>query len=127
MVLRQCRQRIDQAPEEEQENLLAVAQVMAEMRYNDAGLLSILGGKRMIMESPMIQEIMDEVRLESTIKTMRQMVQQNLETRFGVLPPQLVELLNAVADEKRLRALHAESVRCASLDDFRARLASAAP
>jgi hypothetical protein len=44
VMLRRCRQRIDRAPEEEQENLLAVAQVMAQMRYNDAGLLSIFGG-----------------------------------------------------------------------------------
>ena len=125
-VFRQCRQRIEKAPEEEQENLLAVAQVMAQMRYNDAGLLSILGGKRMIMESPLIQEIMDEVRLESTVKAVREMVQQTLETRFGHMPPQLVELLNAVTDEQRLRQLHAHAVRCASLDDFRAQLTSPA-
>ncbi len=126
VVLRQCRQRIDQAPEEEQENLLAVAQVMARMRYNDAGLLSILGGKRVIMESPLIQEIMDEVRLESTVKTIREMVQLNLETRFGALPPQLVERLNAVVGEGRLRALIREAVRCSSLDDFQTRLTSPA-
>ena len=126
VMLRQCRQRIDQAPEEEQENLLVVAQVMAQMRYNDAGLLSILGGKRMIMESPLIQEILEEARLENTVKTIREMVQQALEARFGALPPQLVEQLNAVVDEGRLRALFTEAVRCSSPDDFQTRLTSPA-
>lgn len=124
VVLRQCRQRIDQAPEGERDNLLAVAQVMARMRYNDAGLLSILGGKQMIVETPFIQELLEEACVENTRKNMRETVQRILAERFGPLPPQMVELLNAVADEQRLRDLVLEAVRCASLDDFQARLAS---
>ena len=123
-VLRQCRLRIDQAPGEERENLLAVAQVMAQMRYNDAGLLSILGGTRMIMESPLIQGILEEARVENTQKIMRKAIRQILETRFGELRPQIVEALDAVVDERRLDDLITEAVRCTSLDDFRARPAS---
>ncbi len=120
VVLRQCRQRIDLAPEEEQENLLAVAHVMARMRYNEASLLSIFGGKQMFNESPLVQEVVEETRLE----TVREDIQQILETRFGDLPPRIAEVLDAVADERRLRGLVAEAVRCTSLDDFRARLVS---
>lgn len=124
VVFRQCRQRIDQAPQEEQENLLAVAQVMAQMRYNDAGLLSIFGGQPMFDDSPLVQAAVDRACRKSTRKTMREMILQVLETRFGAVPLPVVELLDATADEQRLRGLNTEAVRCSSLDDFRARLAS---
>jgi predicted transposase YdaD len=117
-VLRRCRQRIDLAPENEQENLLAVVQVMAQMRYNDAGLLSIFGVKQMFNESPLIQEIVEETR----VKTVRGMVLETLETRFGELPLEIAERLNTVVDERRLRRLATEAWQCASLDDFRAHL-----
>jgi hypothetical protein len=124
ITLRRCRQRIDEAPKDEQENLLAVAHIMAQMRYTELGLLSIFGGKQMFNDSPIVQEIVQEASLKVRRKTVREMVQQNLETRFGDLPPQIVEMLDAIEDERRLRALGAEAVRCASLDDFRARLVS---
>jgi hypothetical protein len=123
-MLRRCRQRIDQAPEEEQENLLAVAQVMAQMRYNDAGLLSIFGGTPMFDDSPLVLAAIERASVKIRAKTAREYIQQFLETRFGDLPPQIVELLNAVVDERLLRGLAVEAGRCASLDDFRARLAS---
>jgi hypothetical protein len=122
VMLRRCRQRIDRAPEEEQENLLAVAQVMAQMRYNDAGLLSIFGGTPMFDDSPLVLAAIERASVKITRKTMRENIQQILETRFGDLPPELVEVLNAVADERHLRGLVAEAVRCVSLKDFRARL-----
>ena len=40
------------APEQERENLLALAQVMAQMRYNDRGLFSILRSKDRCLTNP---------------------------------------------------------------------------
>ena len=47
-ILRRCRERIDrQAPPDERENLLAVTQVLAGLRYNDPALLQLIfGGER---------------------------------------------------------------------------------
>jgi hypothetical protein len=120
VVLRQCRNRIDQAPEAEQDNLRAVAHIMAQMRYNEKGLFSIFGDQQMFDDSPLVLEVVERTRL----KTVREMVLQNLETRFNDLPPQIVEMVNAVVDERRLRRLGVDAVRCSSLDDFRARLVS---
>ena len=72
----------------------------------------------MFDDSPLVLEVVEETR----VKTVREMVLLNLETRFGDLPPEIVERLNAIVDERRLRGLVAESVRCASLDAFRERL-----
>ncbi len=127
VVLRQCRQRIDQAPEGEQENLLVVAQVMAQMRYNNAGLLSIFGGTPVFDDSPLVLAAIDRASKRITRKNMQEAVQEVLEARFGVVPPALVELLQAIADEAQLHALLREAARCASPDDFQARLTSPAP
>ena len=123
-MLRRCRQRIDHAPEDEQENLLAVTQVMAQMRYNEAGLLSIFGGTPMFDDSPLVLAAIERARVKFTAKTLRETVLLNLETRFDDLPPQIIEMVNAVADERRLRGLVKEAIRCDSLDDFRTRLVS---
>ena len=51
-MLKICRERIDQqAMPTERDNLLAVSQILAKLRYNDAGLLNILGGRQAMIES----------------------------------------------------------------------------
>ena len=70
IVLQQCRQRIDdQAPPIERANLLAITQVMTRLRYNDPGLLSLFGGKQTMIESPLIQELVDEKLAQDRAKT----------------------------------------------------------
>lgn len=41
----------------DRENLLVVTQVLANLRYNDPRLLTNLGGREAMIESPLIQEI----------------------------------------------------------------------
>ncbi len=57
-LLRTCRERIDrQAPPGERANLPAVTQVMTQLVHNNPGLLAILGGSQVMLDSPLIQEI----------------------------------------------------------------------
>jgi hypothetical protein len=98
-----------------------VSQIFAQMRYNDAGLLSLFGGRRMFDESPLVQQVVGEARLENTKKILRAV----LEERFGALAPDLLARLAGVGDVERLCRLIREAVRCASLNDFRASLAAA--
>src|SRR5205085_9734980 len=96
-LLRHCRERIDRdAPQELQANLLAVTQVMAKLRYNDRGLLSILGGRKVMLESPLIQEIVAEVRAETEVRTQQKAIATVLEARFGRLPRKLTAAVNRV-------------------------------
>ena len=56
-----CRERIDSdAPPDEHENLLVATQILASLRYNDPRLFSILGGKRAMIESPVLKEFLNE-------------------------------------------------------------------
>jgi predicted transposase YdaD len=120
VVFQECRRRIDQAPEEERANMLAVTQVMAQLRYNDSNLLAILGGRQTMIESPLIQEIIDETRHENT----RTNITSILQDRFGALPAEVSAALAAVQDMQRLNELLRVAYRCADLAAFQAQLAA---
>ena len=121
VLLQQCRERIDQhAPPEEHANLLAVTQVMTRLRYNDQRLLTILGGSRIMIESPLLQELMAQTRQE----TMQRDIVEALESRFGAVPQDLSAELRTVLDEQRLHELLRFAVLCPDTDSFRARLRS---
>jgi hypothetical protein len=60
-MMQRCREAIEQhAPPGEKANLLAVTQVLTYLRYNDVGLLTILGGRKVMLESPLIDELVME-------------------------------------------------------------------
>ena len=61
IVIQRCRDAIEQnAAAGEKANLLAVTQVLTHLRYNDPGLLTILGGRQVMLESPLIDELFVE-------------------------------------------------------------------
>jgi hypothetical protein len=111
-VLQQCRERIDQhAAAEERANLLVVTQVLTRLRYNDPQLLTILGGSRIMIESPLIQEIVARSRQEWILKL--------LEARFGSVPPDVALYLRAIMDEQKLEDLNIRAALCSDLQAFR--------
>jgi hypothetical protein len=108
VLLRECRERIDrQAPPDEHANLLAVAQVLARLRYNDPGILSIFGGRHAMIESPLIQELMAE-RVHNVILRF-------LTARFGSVPPEIEGAVRAVQDESSLDNLVEWAALCPRL------------
>lgn len=120
-IFRQCKEILDQrAKPEEKENLEVVTQVLASLRYNDPGLLDILGGKKAMIESPLIQEIVSEAQL----KTAHEDILGVLQTRFKTVPSDIKAALCAILDRKRLRDLLSLAVTCPHLDAFRGALQS---
>jgi hypothetical protein len=118
-LLVQCRDIIAQlAPAQEQKNLLAVAQVMASLRYNDPALLAILGGKQAMIESPVLIELLQERERD----TRQADILAILEERFGPVPEDLAAQIRTIQDLQRLQRLHRLAVICPSLDAFRAAL-----
>ena len=57
VLLQRCRDRIDRDGGKHTANLLAVAQVFAKLHFDKPEWLDILGGRKMIIETPLIQEI----------------------------------------------------------------------
>ena len=115
VLFQECQARIEQlAPPEERDNLYAVTQVMGRLRYNDPHLLSLLGGRRVMIESPLILELMAEQKQQDIVEI--------LEARFGTAPPEVVLAIQAIKDVPRLKELIRLASQCPDLEAFRAPL-----
>jgi hypothetical protein len=120
-VLRRCREVIDQqASSAERANLLAVTQVLTKLRYNDPALLALFGGRRIMIESPLIQEIVAEAQA----KAKHESILTFLRARFGRVPRKLAAALRRIQDQRQLTELVALAARCPDLEAFQARLQS---
>jgi hypothetical protein len=151
-MLRRCRDAIEQqAPPDEKANLLAIGQVFTFLRYNDEGLLTILGGKDAMLKLkvPFLDEIVKEktqeavraaeeavraaeeaareVAQEAARVAAREAVRENLvtvlEARFGNVPRDLTDEIGSIGDAKQLKSLVRSAVACPDLDAFRDALA----
>jgi hypothetical protein len=73
-----------------------------------------------MLESPLIQELMaqrDQQLLHYTIL-------DNLEGRFGSVPPEMTAEVRGTSDERKLRELHRLAAVCPDLESFRAAMRS---
>jgi hypothetical protein len=115
IVLRRCREVIEQhAPAAEQEQLITVTQVFTRLRYKDPKLLTILGGKTVMTESPLIREITAERSHKHILRALR--------TRFGLVPPELETEVKSILDETVLDAAIELAVSSQDLEQFQAEL-----
>jgi hypothetical protein len=81
-------------------------------------LTAIFGGRQVLIESPLIQEIVDEAKREQAHKD----ILQGLQERFGPVPEDLASHVRAIPDEQRLRLLLRHAWQCSDLGAFRAAL-----
>ena len=124
-VLQKCREVIETvSSEEERSNLLAVTQVLAQLRYNDTQLLAILGGRNTMIESPLLQELKEEWTAEARAEARAEAILRVLEDRFEHVSTALRETVQSVRDEARLDHLLTAAVRCPNLSAFEAQLRS---
>jgi hypothetical protein len=120
-VLERCRRIIqDRGAPEERASLFAVAQVLASLRYNDPGLIAILGGREAMIESPLLKEIVEETRVE----TKAEAILAFLRARFGQVPAELADAVRCVRDSAELDRLLDVTACCLDLESFRSALKS---
>jgi hypothetical protein len=124
-IFQQCRARIDEeAPPEERESLLAVTQVLADLRYNEVGLFQLLGGRDVTIESPVLQGLKAEWTREAVREDKRRIILDFLVARFGPEAEEIATQLETIADDARLRELVKLSAVCSDLPSFRKELAA---
>ena len=125
VLFQQCRARIDEeAAPEERENLLAVTQVLAGLRYNESGLSQILGGRDAMIESPVLQELKADWTREAALQTNRRAIVHVLVVRFGPQAEELASQLETIADDARLEELIKLAASCSDLQSFQKELAA---
>jgi hypothetical protein len=110
--------------------VIAVSQILASLRYNDRWLFTFFRGKEGMIESPYLNEIIEEqVNLrvgkavaKARVSQLRQDIPRILRDRFGALPAEFGAELDKVTDIAELHALADWAERCSDLDAFRQRL-----
>ena len=111
-MFQRCRKKIlDNALPNEKENLLAVSQVLASIRYDDVNLLSLFGGEENMVEFPIIQRFVNKARQKDII--------QNLEVRFGEVPQDIISRIKRISKESRIDDLLRFTILCKNLGEFR--------
>ena len=114
ILLQRCRDRLEREGGAQQANLLAVAQVFAQLHFNKPEWLEILGGSKAMIESPLIQEIVAESERSGHVKAIRLF----LEERFGAVTPTVAAGLELVKDGEKLARLTRRAAACSSLQAF---------
>jgi hypothetical protein len=114
VLLQRCRDRIDREGGTQTANLLAVAQVFAQLHYNKPEWLEILGGTKIMIMSPLIQEIVTESKRVAQVEA----VLRFLEVRFSAVTPTIAAGLQQVKDTEKLLRLIDHAALCPSLKAF---------
>jgi len=122
-VLQQCKDVIDlKSSGRERDNLLAVTEIIARLRFDATMLRSIFRRGNEMIESPLL----DELFAERDVKTSQSILLRKLQRRFGSLPADVTAGIRVILDEPRLDALLDAAYAAPSLDEFRTILASTA-
>ena len=124
-VLERCRELIDQrAPADERENLLVVTSILAGLRYTKVELFPLFGDPKMIVESPLLKEILEDVRQEGRQEGRQDSILDLLEARFGQVPVEVARRVRDIHDSARLQQLLKTAKDCPDLVTFQAEAAS---
>ena len=122
-LLAECRQRIEtQAPPEHQEALLVTTHVYANLRFGDVDALKILGDRKMLAETPLIQKFIEQGREEGIEQGMAKgnanAALEILTHRFRTIPKGLISKLNQVSNFKESSKLPTLALSCKDLKEF---------
>jgi hypothetical protein len=111
-LLQRCADKIErEAHPKDRADLLAVSQVITELRFPNTDLLSLLRGEQAMFESPLLQKM--------RAGTLHQAILDVLKDRFGTTPREVTRPLREIINEKRLRKLNLLAAKCPDLEAFR--------
>lgn len=118
-LVSRCVDHIGRVPDAtERQGLLAVTQIMAGLAFPDRRFPEFLRGSKVMIESPILDEVYEEGKSVGKYDGIRLSIQQILEDRFGPHSDQRLEKLSEIEDKKRLRELVSKAVKCPSLEAF---------
>ncbi len=111
-LLERCAEKIQrEAHPNDRADLLAVSQVLAGLRFPTPDLLTVLGGEKPMIESPVLQQLI--------AKNLHEAIEEALKARFGSVPRDVTRLLHEILHEKRLKKLNGIAAKCADIEAFR--------
>lgn len=146
-VLVQCRDRLNAVSDpRDRADLTVVTAILAGLAHDPKSLLNLFGGATAMIESPVLDElkrliqeqvreqiqeqmreqiqdqVRDQVQEQTQLATLRELVVQAVETRFGFLDSALRAAIESVSQVARLRELHRVAIACPDLPAFQTAL-----
>jgi hypothetical protein len=116
-LLARCAEKIErEAHPKERADLLAVAQVLTQLRFPHPELVNLLGGQQAMIESPLLQKMLAE--------RIHDLILDALKDRFNTVPRDVTRHLRDILDEKKLRELNRFANKCPDMQAFREALLS---
>jgi hypothetical protein len=114
-LLERCRERIEAKTHgDDRKDMLAVAQVLAGLKFPQPELVELLGGSNVMIESPLMQE--------QRAGVWQKAVQKVLKNRFGTIPSDVRRLLAEAKNEKTLERLVDVAMQAESMAAFKEHL-----
>lgn len=122
-LLVDCRDRLAAIPDQRtRKDLTAVTAILSRLANDPKRLLNLFGGHQIMIESPLIDELMEYVRekeyLKAQIATLRSAICAALEARFGSVPAELPAAVSAISDPGRLESLLRIAATCPDVAAF---------
>ena len=116
-LLERCAEKIErEAHPKDRADLLAVSQVLGELKFPLPLLAEIFGGQQIMFESPVLQHFVAK-RLHEAILAL-------LKDRFEHVPQNVAKPLRAIIDENKLQQLILLAAKCPDIQAFREALLS---
>jgi hypothetical protein len=116
-LLERCAEKIERgAHPKDRADLLAVSQVLGELKFSLPLLAEIFGGGKTMFESPLLKKMIAQ-RFHNGILAL-------LKARFGSVPRDVTRLLREILDEERLTTLNVLAAQCPDQEAFREALLS---
>ncbi|MDA1015257.1 MAG: hypothetical protein O3A00_12490, partial [Planctomycetota bacterium] len=88
------------------------------LRFDDKSALKILGDRNVLIETPLIKELMDEGRIKGKIEGKIEDIISVMGFRFGAVSEELGLRLKQISDTDRLSELLRVAVTCKSTKAF---------
>ena len=115
VLVARCVDRIREAPNEtKRAALLAVTEILAGLAYPTQRFPNLFGGTQPMLESPIIDEALEFMRL----RTIREDVRDVLESRFGPVTNDRLARMRIIQDGDRLKSLNRFAATCLTLEAF---------
>jgi len=125
VLMTRCRDRLAVVPDPaDRAGLIAVTYILAGLAFPDRRFLNLFGGAKVMIDSPVLDEVKELIKELMRVETLREAVAANLEARFGTVPPERLSGLADVTDVARLRALLKLAATCPDVETFVAGLAA---
>ena len=115
VLVARCVDRIREVPNEtKRAALLAVTQILAGLAYPTQRFPNLFGGTQPVLESPIIDEALEFMRL----RTIRENIRRILKARFGAIDLDSLSPLTTIRDGDRLENLVDTAATCLTLEAF---------